>query len=77
MNLQILRISEMQNLETLWVGGIGGIEADLVKRKNVAFQAIPAAGVHGVGVRALPANIWRLSQGYRASRRILDFFARM
>ena len=67
-------IAEIQNLETLWVGGIGGIEADLVKRKNVAFQAIPAAGVHGVGMRALPANIWRLSQGYRASRRILDSF---
>ena len=65
---------ELQYFKTLWVGGIGGIEADLVKRMNVPFKAIPAAGVHGVGLRTLPGNLWRLSQGYKASRRILGSF---
>ena len=31
---------------------LGGMEADLVKRAGIPFEAIPAAGVHGVGLRA-------------------------
>lgn len=61
-------------VETLWVGGIGGMEADLVKREGVPFEAIPAAGVHGVGLRALPRNLWKLFQGVLASRRLLKRF---
>jgi UDP-N-acetylglucosamine--N-acetylmuramyl-(pentapeptide) pyrophosphoryl-undecaprenol N-acetylglucosamine transferase len=58
----------------LWVGAEGGMEADLVKRAGLPFAAIPAAGVHGVGLRALPANLLRLARGYAASRRILREF---
>jgi hypothetical protein len=29
------------------------MEADLVKRADIPFAAIPAAGVHGVGLRAV------------------------
>ena len=61
-------------VETLWVGGIGGMEADLVKREGVPFEAIPAAGVHGVGLRALPRNLWKLFQGVLASRHLLKGF---
>ncbi len=61
-------------LQVLWVGGSGGMEADLVKREGLRFDAIPAAGVHGVGARALPGNIWQLSRGLFASRRILRKF---
>lgn len=50
------------------------MEADLVKRKGISFTAIPAAGVHGVGLRALPGNLWRLGQGVLASRRVLRLF---
>lgn len=64
----------VDSIETLWVGGIGGMEADLVKRDCVAFEAIPAAGVHGVGWRALPRNLVKLFQGLRASGRILVRF---
>ncbi len=60
--------------QVMWVGSQGGIEADLVKRSNVPFTAIPAAGVHGVGVRQLPVNLWKLGQGVLASRRILGHF---
>jgi UDP-N-acetylglucosamine--N-acetylmuramyl-(pentapeptide) pyrophosphoryl-undecaprenol N-acetylglucosamine transferase len=58
----------------LWIGGIGGMEEQLVKQAGVPFESIPAAGVHGVELRALPGNIWQLSQGFRAARRILRNF---
>ncbi len=58
----------------LWVGGEGGMEADLVKRANIPFKAIPAAGVHGVGLRQIPGNLWKLFRGWAASRRILHSF---
>ena len=61
-------------VETLWVGGEGGMEAELVKRAGIAFRSIPAAGVHGVGIRALPGNLVRLSRGFLDSRRILEGF---
>jgi undecaprenyldiphospho-muramoylpentapeptide beta-N-acetylglucosaminyltransferase len=63
-----------EELHVLWVGGSGGMEADLVKREGIRFEAIPAAGLHGVGVRALPGNLWQLSRGFFASRRILRKF---
>jgi len=50
------------------------MEADLVGRAGIPFNTIPAAGVHGVGLRALPGNTWRLLQGAMASRRILHQF---
>ena len=60
--------------DVLWVGGIGGVEADLVKRAGVSFEAVPAAGVHGVGLKALPGNLLRLARGFWQSRRILSTF---
>lgn len=62
------------NVETLWVGGEGGMEEDLVKRAGIPFRAIPAAGVHGVGLRTLPGNLATLTRGVFAARRILNDF---
>ncbi len=61
-------------LETLWIGGEGGMEEELVIRENIRFQAIAAAGVHGVGLRALPGNLRKLWLGYRQARNILHEF---
>ena len=58
----------------LWVGSEGGMEADLVMRAGLPYTSIPAAGVHGVGMRALPGNLWRLLRGFFASQRILHKF---
>jgi UDP-N-acetylglucosamine--N-acetylmuramyl-(pentapeptide) pyrophosphoryl-undecaprenol N-acetylglucosamine transferase len=63
-----------EELQVLWVGGRGGMEADLVKREGIRFEAIPAAGVHGVGLRTLPGNLWQLGKGFFASRRTLRIF---
>jgi UDP-N-acetylglucosamine--N-acetylmuramyl-(pentapeptide) pyrophosphoryl-undecaprenol N-acetylglucosamine transferase len=65
---------EGAEVETLWVGAEGGMESDLVERAGIRFKSIPASGIHGVGLKALPGNISRLVQGTLASRRILREF---
>ncbi len=66
--------AERSGVETLWVGGEGGMEAELVKRAGIPFTSIPAAGLHGVGLRALPRNLLQLARGAFASRQILRDF---
>jgi UDP-N-acetylglucosamine--N-acetylmuramyl-(pentapeptide) pyrophosphoryl-undecaprenol N-acetylglucosamine transferase len=61
-------------MTTLWVGGEGGMEAGLVARAGLEFCTIPAAGVHGVGLRSLPGNIWKLLRGTLAARHVLRQF---
>jgi UDP-N-acetylglucosamine--N-acetylmuramyl-(pentapeptide) pyrophosphoryl-undecaprenol N-acetylglucosamine transferase len=60
-----------EGLHVLWVGSSGGMEADL---EGFRFEAIPAAGVHGVGLRSLPRNLWQVGRGFFSSRRILRKF---
>ena len=50
------------------------METQLVERSGIPFRTIPAAGVHGIGLRTLPRNLWQLSRGVFASRRILREF---
>ena len=66
--------AKVRDLDTLWVGGEGGMEAALVKRQGIAYQSIPAAGVHGVGLAKLPGNLWTVVRGVFAARRILGEF---
>jgi len=61
-------------LDTLWVGGEGGMEETLVKRRGIAYKSIPSAGLHGVGLSALPRNIKKLMRGVFAARKILKEF---
>ena len=63
-----------QQIDVLWVGGAGGMEADLVRREGVRFVTIPAGQVHGVSLRALPGNLWRLSRGFLAALSVLRRF---
>jgi len=44
----------------------------LVERVGVPYKSIPAAGLHGVGLRALPNNLRALYHGYKAARQILE-----
>jgi len=66
--------AKVSDLDTLWVGGEGGMEEPLVKRQGIHFQAVPAAGVHGVGLIALPRNLITITRGVFAARRILNEF---
>jgi UDP-N-acetylglucosamine:LPS N-acetylglucosamine transferase len=61
--------------QVLWVGGDYGMEAELVQKAGVSFEMIPAAGVHGVGIKTLPGNLLRLGRGYLAARRILRSYS--
>ena len=58
----------------MWVGGEGGMEEELVKHAGIPYRSIPAAGVHGVGLRSLSAGIVKLARGVTASSRILSKF---
>lgn len=58
----------------LWVGGEGGMEADLISRTTLPFQTIPAAGIHGVSLRKLPGNLVKLIKGYQRSKQIIRKF---
>lgn len=66
--------AKVRDLDTLWVGGEGGMEESLVKRQGITFQSIPAAGIHGVGLVTLPRNFTLIGRGILASRRILKEF---
>lgn len=66
--------ARITNLDTQWVGGEGGMEESLVSRQGIPFQAIPAAGVHGVGLVTLPRNLVTIARGVIAARRILNEF---
>ena len=50
------------------------MEKELVTRNNTPYTTIPAAGVHGVGLRKLPGNIWQLIKGVLASHKIINQF---
>lgn len=61
-------------VEILWVGGEGGMEAGLVERAGIPFKAIPAAGLHGVNPLRLPGNVFAILRGIKAARSILEDF---
>jgi UDP-N-acetylglucosamine--N-acetylmuramyl-(pentapeptide) pyrophosphoryl-undecaprenol N-acetylglucosamine transferase len=61
-------------VEVLWVGAQGGMESALVQRAGIDFEAIPAAGIHGVGLKRLPGNLILILCGIFASIRILSRF---
>lgn len=58
----------------LWVGGAGGMEAELVQREGIPYRAISAAGVHGVGLSTLPKNLVKLTRGVFEARKVLREF---
>jgi len=72
--LSILQSIGNRASDVLWVGGEGGMEADLVATRDIPFKSVPAAGVHGVGISKLPGNIIKLTKGIVASQKILRQF---
>ncbi|MBS3751000.1 MAG: undecaprenyldiphospho-muramoylpentapeptide beta-N-acetylglucosaminyltransferase [Anaerolineales bacterium] len=60
--------------DVLWVGGERGMEKEIVERNGIRFRGIPAAGLHGVGMKALPGNLLQLVRGFFEARDILRSF---
>jgi undecaprenyldiphospho-muramoylpentapeptide beta-N-acetylglucosaminyltransferase len=59
--------------DVLWIGSEGGMEAELVPRAGLPFQAIHSGGVHGVGWR-LPLNALNLVRGFFEALRLVHLF---
>ena len=62
------------SFQVIWIGSEGGMEIGLIKKESIPYKTIPAAGVHGVGLKHLPGNLLQLLRGYFKSRKILDSF---
>ena len=60
--LQTLQNKYQEQLEVIWVGAEGAMEADLMDKVGVPFKTIPAAGLHGVHLLKMPSNLWRLTK---------------
>ncbi len=72
--LQTLQNKYQEQLEVIWVGAEGAMESDLMTQVGVPFQTIPASGLHGVNLLKLPGNLWRLTKGYFAARKLIREF---
>ena len=72
--LTVLESLELEHDSVLWVGGRGGMEETLVARRDIPYESIPAAGLHGVGLKKLPQNLWKLFKGFLSSCGILTKF---
>ena len=66
--------ARLRDVDTLWVGGEGGMEQTLVGRQGITYRSIPAAGLHGVGLTRLPGNLLKLARGILAARNLLTEF---
>jgi undecaprenyldiphospho-muramoylpentapeptide beta-N-acetylglucosaminyltransferase len=60
--------------DVLWVGGEDGMEGEILSRQNIEYKTIPAAGLHGVGIKNLPGNLIQLVRGYQKAGQILRKF---
>jgi UDP-N-acetylglucosamine--N-acetylmuramyl-(pentapeptide) pyrophosphoryl-undecaprenol N-acetylglucosamine transferase len=58
----------------LWIGGENGMEREIISRQDIAYQDIPAAGLHGVDLKSLPVNLSWLFRGYLKARTIIREF---
>lgn len=72
--LAVLQAENNNNIDVLWVGSDDGIEADLVKRADIPYRGISAAGLHGVNLLSLPARVGKLLKGYFQARQIINEF---
>lgn len=61
-------------LEVLWVGNVGGMEADLVARAGLDFRAIQGSAVVGVGPVRAALGLTRLAWGTLQIWRIMRDF---
>jgi UDP-N-acetylglucosamine--N-acetylmuramyl-(pentapeptide) pyrophosphoryl-undecaprenol N-acetylglucosamine transferase len=72
--LAVLQALGKQASSILWVGSQHSMEAELVSRAGITFQAIPAAQVHGIGIFSLPRNLIQLFKGYYEARKIIEAY---
>ncbi len=72
--LAVLQTLTEKKNDILWVGSEGGMENELINRLGIPFKSIPAAGLHGVGLKKVPGNVRQLIRGYQEARNIIRAF---
>ena len=72
--LAVLQALADKKNDILWVGSEGGMENELITRLGIPFKSIPAAGLHGVGLKKVPGNLQQLTKGYQEACRIIRDF---
>lgn len=55
--------SRRREVSLRWIGSRGGVEEELVTREGIAFDALPAGGVHGLGPLRAAINALKLLAG--------------
>ena len=63
-------LAEVPDVKVLYVGGVGGIEEQLVKRAGLPFAGVPAGGMHGLSHWQAAGNFVKLMQGWGAAYRL-------
>ena len=69
--IAVLQALKGKTDEVLWVGSRSGMEETLLKQYDLSFEAVSAAGLHGVSLRSLPGNLNQLFRGLREAKAII------
>jgi UDP-N-acetylglucosamine--N-acetylmuramyl-(pentapeptide) pyrophosphoryl-undecaprenol N-acetylglucosamine transferase len=72
--IAVLQALKGKTDEVLWVGSHNDMEETLLKQYDLSFEAVSAAGLHGVSLKSLPGNLSQLVRGYKEAKVIIDRF---
>ncbi len=67
-------LTRLDPIELLWVGSYSGVEADVVPRAGVPFEAIDVVGLRGMAPLQLVRNLAVLARGTYQAYRIIGRF---
>ncbi|MGC9359654.1 MAG: undecaprenyldiphospho-muramoylpentapeptide beta-N-acetylglucosaminyltransferase [Anaerolineae bacterium] len=69
--LEALAVEIGLPLELCWVGGKGGMEADLVARQGIPFHPVASGALRGTGPVGVVQGLLRLQRGFAEARELL------
>ena len=72
--IAVLQALKGRTDEVLWLGSRSGMEETMLKQYDLTFEAVSAAGLHGVSLRSLPSNVNQLLHGLREAKAIIKRF---
>ena len=72
--IAVLQALKGKTDEVLWLGSHSGMEETMLKQYDLNFEAVSAAGLHGVSLRSLPGNVNQLLHGLREANAIIKRF---
>jgi undecaprenyldiphospho-muramoylpentapeptide beta-N-acetylglucosaminyltransferase len=72
--IAVLQALKDKTDEVLWVGSRSGMEETLLNQYDLSYEAVSAAGLHGVNLWSLPNNLNQLARGLREAKAIINRF---